>query len=197
MGVPVPRRTVWGSLTVKLEILERFQGEANKSLVVRTEAGTEACGFPFQAGKEYLVFAEAFQGKMAVTFCSVTQPAKAAASRVKQLRALRDATPLPALFGSVVTRPAQQSEDFDEYVQPASNLTVVAESRGNQYRTQTSEHGLYEFHGIPSGEYYVQVQAPADRVALWSGGVARVRTGAGLDPRCPVDFHISNEAPLP
>ena len=68
---------------------------------------------------------------------------------------MRDATPLPALFGSVLIRPSQHHQDIDESVEAAPNLTVVAESRGRQYRTQTAEDGVYEFHGVPPGEYFV------------------------------------------
>lgn len=70
------------------------------------------------------------------------------------------------------------------------SLTVVARSGGREYRTRTSDDGVYEFHGISPGEYYLRVEAPADRVAVWSGGVETVLTPAGLEPRCPVDFQL-------
>ena len=67
------------------------------SLVVRTELGTEACGYPFEVGHEYLVFANEYQGEVTVTTCSAaTQPAKMALARIQQLRALRDGTTLIA-----------------------------------------------------------------------------------------------------
>jgi hypothetical protein len=86
-----------------------------QSLVVRAENSTGACRFPLRAGKEYLVCAAAFEDYLAVPFSSATQPAKAAASRIRQLRAMRDRTPLPALFGSVLTRPSEHREDLDEH----------------------------------------------------------------------------------
>jgi hypothetical protein len=183
---------LWGrSVTVTLDVLEHFRGAPAKMLAVGTENDTAACGFPFQAGKEYLVFATEFQGKLTVSFCSATQPAKAAAARIRQLRAMRDRIGLPALFGSVLTSPPEQRENAEEDVQPAPNLRVVAESGGREYRTLTASDGVYEFHGIPPGEYFVHVDAPAGRVVLWSGGVERVRTPAGLEPRCPVNFQVS------
>lgn len=36
----------------------------------------------------------------------------------------------------------------------------------------------------------MQVEATGGRVVVWRGGVARVRTPAGLEPRCPVDFQV-------
>jgi hypothetical protein len=187
---PDPQTRVWGGVTVTLKILERFRGPSSDPLVVRTESSSTACGYAFQAGKEYIVFAEASQGGLLVSYCSATQPAKAAASRIRQLRAVRDGTALPSLFGSVLTHPVEQGEDRDEYVQPVPNLTVVAQSGGQEYRASTAQDGVYEFHHIPRGEYFVQVEAPAGRKVDWRGGGERVRTPAGLDPRCPIDFEV-------
>src|SRR5467141_1451019 len=71
----------WGRVKVALTVSERFRGAAGDSLVVRTEVGTEACGYPFEVGHEYLVFANESQGNVTVTTCSATQPAKMAIAR--------------------------------------------------------------------------------------------------------------------
>src|SRR5215472_10567703 len=49
-------------LKVTLTVSERFRGAAGDSLVVRTEVSTEACGYPFEVGHEYLVFANQYEG---------------------------------------------------------------------------------------------------------------------------------------
>jgi hypothetical protein len=89
---------------VTLTVSERFRGDAGASLVVRTELETEARGYPFEVGHEYLVFANQYQGNVTVTTCSATQPAKMAVARIEQLlRALRDGSTLPDLYGFVGT----------------------------------------------------------------------------------------------
>src|SRR5438552_17464867 len=40
----------WGSVKVTLSVSERFRGTAGDTLVVRTEVGTAACGYPFEVG---------------------------------------------------------------------------------------------------------------------------------------------------
>lgn len=181
----------WGNVAVTLSILERFRGEPNDTLVIQTRLGTAACGYPFEEGHEYLIFANEFQGALQVSYCSATQPAKAAATRIRQLRALREGVDLPVLFGSVVTVPVEQGETYDQHTQPVPSLTVVASSGEREHRTSTAADGLYEFHGLPRGEYRVHVVAPPGRLSLWhGGGIARVRAPVGLGSRCPVNFHL-------
>jgi hypothetical protein len=101
----IPQPEPWGRVKVTLTVSERFRGVSSDSLVVKTEAGTEACGYPFEVGHEYLVFANENQGNLTVTTCSATQPAKIAVARILQLRALRDGAALPDIFGFVGTYP--------------------------------------------------------------------------------------------
>ena len=53
----IPQPEPWGRVKVTLTVSERFRGVSSDSLVVKTEVGTEACGYPFEVGHEYLVFA--------------------------------------------------------------------------------------------------------------------------------------------
>ena len=184
----VPQPQPWGSVSVTLHVSERFQGNAGDSLVVRTEVGTEACGYPFEVGHEYLVFASESQGKVTVTTCSATQPAKMAVARIQQLRALRDGTTLPDMYGFVGTSPLRWDQKGWEQVQPVPGLTVTARSDSAEYRTQTAEDGSYAFQGIPTGRYQMSVDAPPGRRAFWGGSAEHVGTSPGVP--CAVNFEI-------
>ena len=85
---------------VTLSVSEPFRGAVAGTLVVRTGPGD--CGYPFEVGHEYLVFANGNQGNVTVTTCSATQPSKMAVARIEQLRALRDGTTLPDLYLSLI-----------------------------------------------------------------------------------------------
>jgi hypothetical protein len=188
----LPQPEAWGSVKVTLSVSERFRGDSGNSLVVRTESGTEACGYPFEIGHEYLVFANEFHGNLTVTTCSATQPAKMAVSTIQQLRTLRDGTVLQGIFGSAVTHPTVWSQAGWEHVQPVPGLTVTAQSERGEYRTQTADNGSYEFRGQPIGPYQLSIEPPAGRVALWTGGADHVGVGvnAGQSDACPVNFEI-------
>src|SRR5438552_5294131 len=161
----------WGRLKVTLSVSEWFRGAAGDTLVVRTEVGTAACEYPLEVGHEYLVFANGNQGNVTVTTCSATQPSKMAVARIEQLRALRDGSTLPDLYGFVGTHPLRSDQAGWEQVQPMAGLTVMARSDSAEYRTQTADNGLYGFHGLPRGTYRLSVAAPPGRRAL-SGGSA-------------------------
>jgi hypothetical protein len=175
---------------VTLSVSERFRGDSGDFLVVGTEALTVSCGYPFEAGQDYLVFASEFQGNLIVSTCSATQPAKVAMSRIRQLRALRDGTALPDLFGFVGSHADERSANPAEQAQPAPGLTVTARSENGEYRTRSADDGTYEFRGVPAGRYQVSVEAPPGRLALWGGSADHVGANAGPDLTCPVDFQV-------
>jgi len=181
-------------VTVTLDVIEHFRGRQSNPLVIQTDVST--CGFRFQEGLEYLVFATESQGELTVNTCSATQPSKAASARIRQLRALWGRSALPSLFGSVLIRPMQQDEDAEAYIEPAVKLTVVAEAESRDYRTETNDSGVYEFADLPAGEYFVRVERPAGRIVLWAGGVERVRTPAGIAPGCALNFQVFGDGRL-
>src|SRR5579862_6240073 len=170
---------------VTLSVSEPFRGAVAGMLVVRNSAGD--CGYPFEVGHEYLVFANENQGNLTVTICSATQPSKVAVARIEQLRALRDGTTLPDVYGFVGTHPLRSDEAGWEHVQPMAGLTVTARSDSAEYRTQTADNGLYGFHGLPRGQYRLSVAAPPGRVALW-GNVEN--PGAGPGSPCAMNFEV-------
>ena len=150
---------------VTLSVSEPFRGAVAGMLVVRNLTGD--CGYPFEVGHEYLVFANENQGNVTVTICTATQPSKVAVARIEQLRALRDGTNLPDAYGFVGTHPLRSDEAGWEQVQPMAGLTVTARSDSAEYRTQTADNGLYGFRGLPRGpQYHLSVVAPTGRVAL-------------------------------
>ena len=163
-GVLPQLEPLW-RVKVTLSVSEPFRGAAGNMLVVRTDLSD--CGYPFEVGHEYLVFANWNQENLVVTTCSATQPSKVAVARIEQLRALRDGTNLPDAYGFVGTHPLRSDEAGWEQVQPMAGLTVTARSDSGEYRTQTAEDGLYGFRGLPRGpQYHLSVVAPTGRVAL-------------------------------
>jgi hypothetical protein len=178
----------WGRVKVTLSVSERFRGAAGDTLVIRTGLGEGDCGYPFELGHEYLVFANERQGEVTVTSCSATRPAKMAVARIEQLRALRDGTTLPDLYGFVGTHPLVGGEAGWEQVQPMPGLTVTARSDTAEYRTQTADDGMYRFRGLPRGRYRLGVAVPPGRVALWGGGAEYPGTSAGIP--CAMNFEV-------
>ena len=171
-----------------MSVSETFRGAGGNILVVRTEVGTEACGYPFEVGHEYLVFANRNQENVTVTTCSATQPSKMAVARIEQLRALRDGSALPDLYGFVGTHPLRSDPAGWELVQPIPDLTVTVRSDSAEYRTQTSDDGMYRFQGLPRGRYQLGVAAPPGRRALWGGNAEHPGASPGIF--CAMNFEV-------
>ena len=187
---PTTRRTGSGSppiprtiIRVTLSVAESFRGNPGKMAVVETD--TSDCAYPFELGGTYLVFAEKIQGALRVNKCSATRPARMAVTTIQQLRARRDGTALPDLFGFAGTHAIDTSELGWEQIEPVPGLTVTAELNGTVYRTQTGEDGSYAFRGVPRGYYHLSIAPPAGRVVL------PAQTGTESGPHtCPMQFEV-------
>jgi hypothetical protein len=172
-----------------LSVSERFRGDFGNSVLVQTD--TSDCAYPFETGHQYLVFANEFQGKLTVNLCTATRPAKMAVTTIRQLRALRDGTALPDLFGFVGTHAADTSQGGWEQVQPVPGLTVSAASeKHEEYRTHTADDGSYAFQGLPAGRYEVITQVPAWRLALCGGSADHGSANVWRGNTCPVNFEV-------
>lgn len=60
-----------GSHRVHFEILEQWNATALKTAIVTTRLTGEACGFPFEIGKEYLVYAVTEPKDIQIGICTV------------------------------------------------------------------------------------------------------------------------------
>ena len=178
----------WGRVKVTLSVSEPFRGVAGDTFVIRTGLGDGDCGYPFEVGHEYLVFANESQGEVTVTTCSATQPARMAIARIEQLRALRDGTNLPDVYGFVGTHPLRSDRAGWEQVEPMAGLTVTARSDTAEYRTQTADDGLYRFRGLARGRYRLSVAAPPGRRALWGESAEYTGTSPGIP--CAMNFEV-------
>ena len=89
--------------TVTLRVSEVWKGPEQGTLEMSTPSQEPACGYPFEEGQEYLVYAYGKEGPFKVDLCSETKPlSKAGAS----LQVLEDGQrpggePLPNTSGGV------------------------------------------------------------------------------------------------
>jgi hypothetical protein len=174
-----------------LSVSERFRGEFGDTVVVQTD--TSDCAYPFETGHPYLVFANLFQGNLTVNTCTATRPAKMSVTTIQQLRALRDGTVLPDLFGFARTHATDTGPGGWEQVQPVADVTITAMSdKHEEFRTRTADDGSYAFETLPVGRYEVRTQVPAGRLALWGGSAdhGRVEVWRGNTCRAPVNFEV-------
>lgn len=98
-----------GSLSVELEVERAFKGAESEPLVVVTAGNSAACGFHFERGQRYLVYAnDTEQGSISVSLCSRTQLASQASADLAELEA---ANPAPSPTPPADTEPPDAASD--------------------------------------------------------------------------------------
>ena len=75
-----------GRLDVVVEVERWFKGEGGARAEMITAASTAACGFPFEEGRRYLIYAtETEDGALQVSLCSRSRPAEQATEDLEEL----------------------------------------------------------------------------------------------------------------
>jgi hypothetical protein len=84
------------------EIVEAFKGIKGKSVKIATDPGGGMCGYYFEVGKEYLVYAYgASEDSLGTSICSRTRSVSDAQDDLALLRATKDGAFETRIFGAV------------------------------------------------------------------------------------------------
>jgi hypothetical protein len=85
--------TQTGSYRVQFEVLRHWKGTPVKSTVVTTRLTGEACGFPFEINKEYLVYLVTESKDIQTGICTGTKNITEAKQEMEQLDKLLKTNP--------------------------------------------------------------------------------------------------------
>lgn len=99
------------STTVQLEVVRVFKGTLGESLRVKTAADSAMCGYVFEAGQSYLVYADGSADDAQVSLCSRTTPMTSAGVN-EDLKVLgMGATPFDPGAGSDQKQPPSEAPE--------------------------------------------------------------------------------------
>jgi len=112
-------------VNVGFRVSQRWKGPADETISVSTPSQPATCGFTFESGKTYLVYADSMNGSLVATLCSRTRPIEMAGEDVLALGA-----PLEAPAGDpVATRPAPAMLEPRGPVQPSDGGGCACSSK--------------------------------------------------------------------
>lgn len=149
----------WPERRVRFVIEEVFRGVDGTEVEVTTGMGGGDCGYGFEVGESYLVYAYgAASGRPATGICTRTAPASAAASDLAYLRARAAGEPVPGLVGRVVRVELPSPEDYPERRGIAGVRIAVAGPGGEDHRAVTDADGRFEVAGRLEGEYLLSAR---------------------------------------
>jgi hypothetical protein len=85
-----------GSRIVSFDVFRVWKGPREKQLSVKTDAAPDGCGYAFESGQDYLVYADGNKGALTTDRCADNAELPEAARAVRQLdlHTGRGATPL-------------------------------------------------------------------------------------------------------
>lgn len=155
--VDLPRRIV------RFNIDQTFRGVKGDQVEVMTGLGDSDCGYGFQLGGRYLVYASEASGKLFTGTCSRTRLVSEADDDLAYFRGLAKAEPGGTLSGDVkrVDRVGtSESAPWEERLRPVADIKVVIEGSSRRIEAITDKQGNYRVSGLAPDTYKVRVELP-------------------------------------
>ncbi|MES1258121.1 MAG: carboxypeptidase regulatory-like domain-containing protein [Acidobacteriota bacterium] len=121
-----------------------------KEIEIATGLGGGDCGYPFQNGQDYVVYAgQNGTGGLETGLCSRTRPLKDAREDMEYFAAMANA-PATSELRVLTAYPGTPAKP---------GVTIVAEREGSRYRAFTDASGDARFTGLAPGEYTLHAEA--------------------------------------
>jgi hypothetical protein len=167
---------------ITFKVSEAFTGTEPgiQEIVIRTGLGGGDCGYLFERGTEYIVYATQTPRGLRTGICSPTRPTAKAEEDLKYLRTLATIPETGDIRVTAVDLDQRRSRSGDE-PQGITGVTVSIEGSGVRRTAATDNKGSTVFSGLSPGEYRVQFSAegyvvtwPLPNVKLHAKGCADV-----------------------
>jgi hypothetical protein len=144
----------WNPVRVRFAVEQPLIGMDGRGndFTIRTGRGGGDCGYHFEVGHTYLVYADQLEdGTLGANSCSRTRPIGEAAGDLAYFRALETAPPRAEFLGTV----------FDVKLNAGRNgARVILQGEGIRRETISDGAGNFRFPDLAAGKYRVTASAP-------------------------------------
>src|SRR5688572_20806722 len=147
------------SRVFRFTVDKAFRGIEAKEVEILTGSGGGDCGYGFQLGGQYLVYAYRDKtNRLYTSICSRTRPASDADADLAYVMDLPKAKPGGTIFGEIKLQRRNDTSWID--ATPLKGVKLLLVGRGKDYEALTDEKGKYKVSGVQPGTYRVRVQLP-------------------------------------
>jgi hypothetical protein len=137
---------------VRFQVQETWRGGVEGVVEIRTGAGGGDCGYRFERGETYLVYAHGHEGTLSTSICTRTKKLAAATEDLQYIRTALQAEATGHIYGTVRR---QQSRTTGEPDRVAAGYKVTLSNDKRTWTSETNAEGRFEFTGIPAGTYAI------------------------------------------
>ena len=150
-------------VSVRFSVVEAFRGMPGSTAVVSTPDNSGSCGYPFEPGESYLVYASRGADGLHTSVCSRTGRLSDTRDDLELLREAAVGAVRPRLHGTVIFLQSRLNGTLIPGIAGAlPHVKVIASSGTATHEATTDDTGVFRFSGLEPGRYTVRpdVEAP-------------------------------------
>jgi hypothetical protein len=146
---------------VRFELDESFLGVKGRTAEVFTGMGGGDCGYDFQEGARYFVYAyrNPKDNTLHAGICGRTRPLGEASADLEYARRIARGNGDAILYGIVLRYTRDSYIAYGQH-KGMEGVPVIAESNDKQFNLVTDSEGRFQLDGIPAGTYRVRAELP-------------------------------------
>lgn len=177
------RNPLFSRKRVRFQVREAWRGGVQGVVEIRTGAGGGDCGYQFERGETYIVYARAHDGMLSTSICARTRKLAQAAEDLEYLKTALRPSATGRIYGTARYQQDGTSRGPDRFV---AGYTVTLTGGDRSWSRTTNADGGFEFTGIPAGTYTIELDTPESEHAYGPRDVTLA------DPRgCALaDFYV-------
>jgi hypothetical protein len=142
-----------------------LRGVEDAYVEVLTGGGGGDCGYDFERGGRYVVYASSDEKKQRLytTICSRTQPVAEAGEDLRYIDGLSQGPPSGGtIYGRVLKQRWEKNDDGGDRLAsvPVAGVKIEAAGKGRTFRAETDAEGRYRFPDLSAGEYKLKINLP-------------------------------------
>jgi hypothetical protein len=151
----------WPKRIVNFSVIADYRGGTAQTLQVTTARDGAACGYNFNVGRDYLVYAyKDDKGGLSTGLCTPTRPLDEATDDIAFLASTSDLKPVGSLFGGAWQyKPRRTMDDYSPQP-PMPGLKLTLEGEHTNYDAVTDAEGKYRFADLAAGQYTLKIHSP-------------------------------------